>query len=270
MVEANTALESIACGVNSYLEEKRLYFPRFFFLSNDEMMEILSETRDPLRTQPHLHKLFQGIHALTFNEQSDILSMISNETEEIPFLQQISTAKANGCVEKWLLLVEDAMVASVQNENANSFFDYEATPQISWLKKWPQMSVLCLSQIYWASDVESYLQSKSLNGLIHLQETIQDQIIEALGVVRSRHISNLLRITIRSLIVFNVHAKDVVAELIKNNIISINDFQWLAQLRYYWIDGEAHVKMIHSTIRYANEYLGNSDRLVCVILFHLT
>jgi hypothetical protein len=137
LVEANNMLDQIQKGLAAYLEVKRIAFPRFFFLSNDEMLEILSETKDPTKVQPHLKKCFEGINTLRFEPNTDISGMLSVEGELVPFASTVQPSKTGGAVEKWLVMVEAAMVEALNDVVKKSVADYQAKARNDWCILWP-------------------------------------------------------------------------------------------------------------------------------------
>lgn len=59
--ETTEALEKIEKKLEQYLEGKRRIFPRFYFLSNDELLEILSKAGNLEMVEQYLGKCFEAL-----------------------------------------------------------------------------------------------------------------------------------------------------------------------------------------------------------------
>lgn len=199
----NALLDDIQKGLNDYLEKKRLFFPRFFFLSNDELLEILSETRDPLRVQPHLKKCFEGIHALEFTPDEEIVGMISAEKEVVPFSGKIVPAEAKGMVEKWLVLVEKIMIQSMKDVISEAVKAYSTMERNEWLLSFPGQVIQCGNCIHWTTDVTNAI----LNGTLAQQVDKCTKQIESSVMLVQGKLDPDSQITMEALIVIDVHGK---------------------------------------------------------------
>ena len=105
----NGVLDEIGTCLANYLDEKRSAFPRFYFLSDGDLLEILSQTRNAPAVQPHLGKCFDNMVKVEFAPQknsNEILAMISSEGENVRFSEPVF---AQGPVEYWLTNIESMM-----------------------------------------------------------------------------------------------------------------------------------------------------------------
>ena len=138
--ESNRNLEMVQKGLTEYLEKKRASFARFYFLSNDELLEILSQTKEVRKVRSHLRKVFEAIADLTFQKDDCMTHMISAEGEVIELSKKIDPKDRN--VEFWMGDVEKQMCASIRDVVEYGITDYLERDRNEWITHHPGQIVL--------------------------------------------------------------------------------------------------------------------------------
>jgi dynein heavy chain len=108
----NKTLNRIQKVLSEYLETKREAFNRFYFLSDEDLLDILSHSRDIQAIQRHMNKCFESINRLGVinqkEESFEIESMFSGENEQVMFQNSI-IVDANISLEEWMIKLESQM-----------------------------------------------------------------------------------------------------------------------------------------------------------------
>lgn len=90
---------------------------------------------------------------------------------------------------------------------------------------------------------------------------LETQIEKTISLLRM-DLSARNRLNHRTLLILLIQAQNILNRLIEKNATSIEDFDWMGQMRYYLNDTKIHVKMLLSQLLYGFEYIGNKSRLV--------
>ncbi|XP_032944295.1 dynein axonemal heavy chain 11 isoform X2 [Rhinolophus ferrumequinum] len=251
-----------------YLETKRVAFPRFYFISSADLLDILSKGGQPKQVTRHLAKLFDSIADLQFEDDQGVsthraIGMSSKEKEYVPFQ---ATCECIGHVETWLLQLEQTMQETVRHSITEALAAYEEKPRELWIFDFPAQVALTSSQIWWTTDV-GIAFSRLEEGYETALKDFHKKQISQLNTLIALLLGELLpgdRQKIMTICTIDVHARDVVAKLISQKVVSPQAFAWLSQLRHRWEDTRKHcfVNICDAQFQYFYEYLGNSPRLV--------
>ena len=254
---ANSELEKVKKSLEDYLEKKRQLFARFYFLADEELFEIMSQSKDINTIRPYLKRVFESIVDIEYREAEKLITvMISGEGERVNFTPSIDAS--NKPIEFWMGDMEKSMRESIHNALKKCFLDYTKTPRTSWCLQHPGQVVLTTSQIYWTKEVETAFAKNQVKEYFAF---LENQLLDTVKLVRTK-LSKMETTTLNALIVIDVHAKDVVENLERSGVNDKGAFEWISQLRFYWENDNCKVKCIQTDFPYGYEYLGNSGRLV--------
>uniref|UniRef100_UPI00398F1A35 dynein axonemal heavy chain 11 n=1 Tax=Pristiophorus japonicus TaxID=55135 RepID=UPI00398F1A35 len=252
-----------------YLETKRLAFPRFYFVSAMDLLEIISKGGQPKQVTRHLLKLFDNLADLKFEnngEDGDSCKAVGMYSREGEYVQLSPPCFCEGQAECWLRHLEETMRTMVQQEIMEAVAAYEEKPRDQWLFDYPAQVALTGTQIWWTTDVGITFERLEEGFETALKDYNKKQIAQLNALINMLlgELTHGDRQKIMTICTIDVHARDVVAKLIAQKVTNNQAFAWLSQLRHRWDDNQRHcfVNICDAQFQYSYEYLGNTSRLV--------
>jgi dynein heavy chain 2, cytosolic len=244
-------LERCQKALNDFLEEKRSKFPRFYFIGDDDLLEILGQAKNPTVIQTHLKKLFSGIYRVEFGENNNkIVAFLSSANERVELHNSIKIVDE---VEVWL----DMLSREMKNTLSNELITCLKSNNIQSILTTKPSQLCSLSEVIVFS--ENCVKALESGGLNKLKTDLQKKLSD---LSTSRQSDNLILIKVKSLILDLIHNIEVVDVLIQSKASNVHDWEWHRQLKFFLNQNVCVIKMVEAVFNYTYEYQGNAPKLV--------
>ena len=271
------SLEGCQRALLAYLEDRRGAFPRFYFLGDDDLLELLSRGGRPDVFQSHLHKLFAGIRTVGLTENDSVVSvMCSGEGEAVAL--PAPQVRVSDRPDEWLTSLEAGMrrALRVALSEAATGGGGGSEPAGQVVQIAEEISFTGRSE----AAIKAYGSGDA--GALASVASAAEAALEALAR-RASSIPNhagatLARVRAHALVLDAIRRRDVAASVVKGGVTAATDWGWHRQLRYYAVRegsggaktrphlGEGGlgvvVRMASAEMDYSFEYQGNAPKLV--------
>ena len=248
-------LERCQKALNEFLELKRSKFARFYFLGDEDLLEILGQAKNPEVIQSHLKKLFAGVHSVKFNQQcTHVVAMASIQGEVVPLKNPVQITDE---VETWLQKFSLEMASTLQALLKECLAAGD-------IFKFPTQIVALSEYLRFTEKTENSIKTGAYGDqLTKLKAQLESYTSFDIHSVKDKTERNLIELKLKSLILDVIHFISVVEALKEDNVKALDSWKWQQQLRFYLnAEKKCIIRMHDAEFNYTNEYQGIPPKLV--------
>eukprot|EP00960_Hanusia_phi_P002894 85528-Hanusia_phi.AAC.3 len=181
-------LEMCEKSLANYLEQKRRIFPRFYFVSTTDLLDILSNGNDPSKVNFHMSKIIAAIE--TLNLESGITSSERpsatgfDSCVGVEHIDLSKPLKIEGRVENYLQTIIDHVIISLRDILVKSIEAFSTTPTEVWVKKEPNQIILTTSLVFFTKKMEETFvdikngNAKAMEGMLQFKINALTELID--------------------------------------------------------------------------------------------
>ncbi|KAI1294982.1 Cytoplasmic dynein 2 heavy chain 1 [Halotydeus destructor] len=253
LTEMDSVLMTCQKKLNSFMEESRNRFPRFYFLADEDLLLVLAGKAD-VSASGLLKKLFNNNIAKLHASDRFITAIESSEGEVVQLSEKVSTATEQ--VETWLRSLETQVKTTLRK----NLFDFLASGKDALSSLDLELPSQVLSLLQWINFTKLTEEAISSNKVESVKNEFTNQLSTLTSSKMAAGADSVFKIKIKSLVLDTIHFLTVLDELIETKIKTTEDWAWQKQLRYYGSakkgDNELTVCMGTAKQVYSFEYLG--------------
>ena len=237
-------MSRIQKALGEYLERQRAAFSRFYFVGDEDLLEIIGNGKEPRKVVVHLSKMFAALSAVHFDGQSPaaaaeaategtplpapatLTAMISRDDEDVSFRAAVplrSQDKPMG-VKEWLAGLETEMqqtlatsLALAVPEMHSIIASGDSAAYLGWVDKYPAQIVVLSIQVAWSAGVETALEGGGAKEAVSAVETDLQARLAFMAASVLRDVAPQLRKKYEQIITELVHQRDVSRLLVQQD-----------------------------------------------------
>ena len=154
----------------------------------------------------------------------EIQNMQSAKGETIPFTAPIRTRDARGCVEKWLIQVEESMRSAVRDIIDGALETVVTSTRCEWVQEWPCQAVLVAA--FLDATAQSQEAIKGGTGALKDLEATYIKYNSELTEFVEDSLDIGTQEVLASIMIHDMYTRETISVLIRDQVVSEKDFVW--------------------------------------------